>query len=60
MKKKKRSSDSEVLHKIKLRIIREDQVNQGVYDGRYRTRSVVSSKVYNRRKFKRVSPFKDV
>ena len=44
---------SSVLHKIRLSAIRSEQVRQGMFDGRYRTKKIPSKKVYNRSKFKR-------
>ncbi len=54
MKKRKKSlSETEVLHKIRLSAVRAEQVRQGIFDGRYRTKKVPSKKVYNRSKIKR-------
>jgi len=44
---------SSVLHKIRLSAVREEQVRQGMFDGRYRTKKIPSKKVYNRSKIKR-------
>jgi len=44
---------SSVLHKIRLSAIRAEQVRQGMFDGRYRTKKIPSKKVYNRSKIKR-------
>ncbi len=44
---------SSVLHKIRLSAIRSEQVRQGMFDGRYRTKKIPSKRVYNRSKFKR-------
>ena len=40
------------MHKIRLGAVRAEQVRQGIFDGRFRTRAVKSSKVYNRKKRK--------
>jgi hypothetical protein len=53
MKKKKNdSTDNRIMHKIRLSAVRAEQVRQGIFDGRFRTRAVKSSKVYNRKKRK--------
>jgi hypothetical protein len=53
MKKKKHAlQEFSVMHKIRLSAVRAEQVCQGIFDGRYRTRAVISSKVYNRKKRK--------
>jgi hypothetical protein len=53
MKKRKKDwPEIEVLHKIRLGAVRAEQVRQGIFDGRFRTRAVKSSKVYNRKKRK--------
>ena len=44
---------SSVLHKIRLSAVRAEQVRQGIFDGRYRTKKIPSKKVYNRTKIKR-------
>ena len=44
---------SSVLHKIRLSAVRAEQVRQGIFDGRYRTKKIPSKKVYNRSKIKR-------
>ena len=44
---------SSVLHKIRLSAVRAEQVRQGIFYGRYRTKKIPSKKVYNRSKFKR-------
>ena len=44
---------SSVLHKIRLSAVRVEQVRQGMFDGRYRTKKIPSKKVYNRSKIKR-------
>jgi hypothetical protein len=44
---------SSVLHKIRISAVRAEQVRQGIFDGRYRTKKIPSKKVYNRSKFKR-------
>jgi hypothetical protein len=59
-RRKKGLQESELLHKIKLGINRRDQLAQGAFDGRYRTRSVDSSKVYKRSTLRRESPFSDI
>ena len=53
--KKKRNVliSSSVLHKIRLSAVRAEQVRQGIFDGRYRTKKIPSKKVYNRSKIKR-------
>jgi hypothetical protein len=40
------------MHKIRLSAVREEQVRQGVFDGRYRTKTVPSKKLYNRKRIK--------
>jgi hypothetical protein len=51
MKKKKNDlTDNRIMHKIRLGAVRAEQVRQGIFDGRFRTRAVKSSKVYNRKK----------
>jgi hypothetical protein len=40
------------MHKIRLGAVREEQVRQGIFDGRFRTRAEKSSKIYNRKKLK--------
>lgn len=51
MKKKKNvSTGNRIMHKIRLDAVREEQVRQGIFDGRLRTRKEKSSKVYNRKK----------
>jgi hypothetical protein len=53
MKKKKNDlTDNRIMHKILVGAVREEQVRQGIFDGRFRTRSEKSSKVYNREKRK--------
>jgi hypothetical protein len=53
MKKKKNvSTGNRIMHKIRLGAVRAEQVRQGVFDGRFRTRSEKSSKVYNRKEMK--------
>jgi hypothetical protein len=44
---------SSVLHKIRLSAVRAEQVRQGIFDGRYRTKKIPSKKVYIRSKIKR-------
>ena len=44
---------SSILHKIRLSAVRVEQVRQGMFDGRYRTKKIPSKKVYNRSKIKR-------
>ena len=44
---------SSVLHKIRISAVRAEQVRQGIFDGRYRTKKIPSKKVYNRSKIKR-------
>lgn len=55
-KRKKDLPDSRVLHKIQLSAVRDEQVRQGVFDGRFRTKAVPSKKVYKRSRIKRVTP----
>ena len=53
MKKKKNDlTDNRIMHKIHFSAVRAEQVRQGIFDGRFRTRAVKSSKVYNRKKRK--------
>lgn len=47
-KRRKESADKLVLHKIEVGKIRIDQVEQGFFDGRFRTKVVPSAKVYSR------------
>ena len=44
---------SSVLDKKRLSAVRAEQVRQGIFDGRYRTKKLPSKKVYNRSKIKR-------
>ena len=54
MKKKKRAlPNKQILHKIRLSAVRKEQVRQGIFDGRYRTKVVPCAKVYKRAKFNR-------
>lgn len=55
-KRKKDLPQTEVLHKIRLGAVREEQVRQGIFDGRFRTKTVPSKKVYNRNRMKRETP----
>jgi hypothetical protein len=49
MKKKKNvSTGNRILHKIRLGAVREEQVRQGIFDGRFRTKVAPSKKVYKR------------
>ncbi len=48
-KRKKESVDKLFLHKIEVGKIRIDQVEQGFFDGRFRTRSIPSVKAYTRK-----------
>ena len=48
-KRKKESVDKLFLHKIEMGKIRIDQVEQGFFDGRFRTRSIPSVKAYTRK-----------
>jgi len=49
MKKKKNVlTGNRIMHKIRLGAVREEQVRQGIFDGRFRTKVVPSKKVYNR------------
>ena len=50
-------NNKNVLHNIRISAVRREQVNQGFFDGRYRTRAKQSSKIYNRKKKDRESPF---
>ncbi len=53
MKKKKNVlTGNRIMHKIRLGAVRAEQAHQGVFDGRFRTRSEKSSKIYNRKKLK--------
>jgi len=55
MKKKKRAlSNNQILHKIRLSAVRKEQVRQGIFDGRYRTKAIPCAKVYKRTKLKRI------
>ena len=55
MKKKKRAlPNKQILHKIRLSAVRKEQVRQGIFDGRYRTKAIPCAKVYKRTKFNRV------
>jgi hypothetical protein len=58
-KKKKGYSENDLLHKIRLGAIRKEQVAQGVFDGRYRTRTISDSKVYKRCRIKLENILKD-
>jgi hypothetical protein len=44
-KRKKDCPEIVVLHKIRLGAVREEQVRQGIFDGRFRTKVVPSKKV---------------
>jgi hypothetical protein len=57
MKKKKiELVDKLDLHRIKVGKIRFEQVEQGFFDGRFRTRSIPSEKTYTRKvKHKRIN-----
>ena len=59
-KRKKGSSESNPLHKLRLGVIREEKVAQGIFDGRFRTRSVSDGKIYKRCKIKRENMLKDL
>ena len=49
MKKKRNvSTGNRIMHKIRLGAVREEQVRQGIFDGRFRTKVVPSKKVYKR------------
>ena len=55
MKKKKRAlPNKQILHKIRLSAVRKEQVRQGIFDGRYRTKAIPCAKVYIRTKLKRI------
>lgn len=47
-KRKKDLAETKVLHKIRIGAVREEQVRQGIFDGRFRTKAVPSKKVYKR------------
>jgi hypothetical protein len=54
MKKKKRAlPNKQISHKIRLSAVRKEQVRQGIFDGRYRTKAIPCAKVYKRVKFNR-------
>jgi len=54
MKKKKNVlPEFSVMHKIRLGAVRKEQVRQGIFDGRFRTKTVQSKKVFNRNRAKR-------
>lgn len=54
MKKKKNVlPEFSVMHKIRLSAARAEQVRQGIFDGRFRTKTVQSKKVFNRNRVKR-------
>lgn len=54
MKKKKHAlPEFSVMHKIRLSAVRQEQVRQGIFDGRFRTKTVQSKKVFNRNQVKR-------
>lgn len=56
MKKRKQDlPETKVLHKIRLGAVREEQVRQGIFDGRFRTKTVPSKKVYKRSRIKSVT-----
>jgi hypothetical protein len=60
MKKKKNVlTGNRIMHKIRLGAVRAEQVRQGIFDGRYRTRTVSNSKVYKRCTIKRENILKD-
>jgi hypothetical protein len=53
MKKKKNVlTGNQIMHKIRLGAVRSEQMRQGVFDGRFRTRSEKSSKIYNQKNLK--------
>ena len=56
--KKKRNAlcESNVLHKIRRGAVRKEQVKQGIFDGRFRTKTIQSEKRYKRSKYKRKTP----
>lgn len=57
MKKKKNDlTDNRIMHKIRLGAVRSEQVRQGIFDGRFRTKNILSKKVYNRNRMKRETP----
>lgn len=41
------------MHKIRIGAVRKEQVRQGIFDGRFRTKTVQSKKVFNRNRAKR-------
>ena len=57
MKKKKNDlTDNRKMHKIRMGAVRAEQVRQGIFDGRFRTKNILSKKVYNRNRMKRETP----
>jgi hypothetical protein len=56
--KKKRNASAQLdeNHSIRIAAVRTEQVRQGVFDGRYRTRSITSAKLYRRSRIKRQTP----
>ena len=53
MKKKKNVlQENSVLHKIRLGAVRKEQVRQGIFDGRFRTKTEQSKKIFNRNRIK--------
>jgi len=54
MKKKKNDlTDKRIMLKILLGAVRQEQVRQGIFDGRFRTKTLQSKKVFNRNQIKR-------
>lgn len=53
--KKKRNASAQLdeNHSIRIAAVRTEQVRQGLFDGRYRTRSIPSTKLYRRSRIKR-------
>jgi hypothetical protein len=53
MKKKKNVlPENSVMHKIRLGAVRQEQVRQGIFDGRFRTKTEQSKKIFNRNRIK--------
>ncbi len=56
--KKKRNASTQLdeNHSIRIAAVRTEQARQGVFDGRYRTRSIPSAKLYRRSRIKHQTP----
>jgi hypothetical protein len=53
MKKKKNVLPvNSVMHKIRIGAVRQEQVRQGIFDGRFRTKTEQSKKIFNRNRIK--------